>query len=98
MVVNTSEAVRRWQADGTVPTAEEARVIAALWLDDMEGPDLQETNLAGFINEGTIDPDLTDWVEGNLTSLGGDREWWSDSQREQAGELGAWLAYLVSAG
>ena len=85
--------IERWEKDGTVPTGEEARAIAQLWLDDMDEPDLDDTNLAEFVNQGTISPELMPWVEGNIATLG-DQTLWSDSQRQQAGELSAWLAYL----
>jgi len=95
--IDTAAAIERWRTDGTVPVEAEAQAIAQLWLDDMEGDDVDETNLAGFISDGTIDADLKDWVEGMLLSLGKVEDQ-NDDQKEQAGELGAWLAYLEQAG
>lgn len=91
------EIIESWKKDGTVPSEDAARGIAQLWLDDMEGPDLEETNLAGFVSDGTIDPDLKDWVSSMLETLGRAEEQ-TESQQQQAAELGAWLAYLEQAG
>lgn len=92
--MTSTDVIKRWRSEGVVPTQQEAQDIAGLWLGDMEGDDLEETNLAGFVKDGTVDPDLPAWVESQLASLGPEPH--TAEKAEQAGELQAWLAYLES--